>query len=352
MHSSDRGTSAWSDSEADDDETTSLNPHVIEQFEFDGDGEGLRRKREGVIALVKKNGQESIAGFDRFTVLTMLLSLLGVCLIIRGLLLRLDSVPTPLPFVSLPIRLCEQRDSHGFVLLNGACPKTGTFLSEDTADEPIRIPLHGNFLLHSIQYVPRVAFPEIYRIEGTLNFGLEQRGRSVFESGPVSFGHLIPENLYRLGGRGTEMPVYIPRFSNRQGLSTECESPLGCAHRFEESMVEVAFPQKPFQIPDDETQELNRIEQKPVEALELVLRNLAIRLTTQSKLSTVPLRSSKTPPPEILLSFHQYMLTERQIDGVKITIAGFVFLFAGVSLFVLPRAVSRSKSVKSKKLLR
>eukprot|EP00466_Bigelowiella_natans_P016500 jgi/Bigna1/72298/fgenesh1_pg.19_\ len=384
----------WGDDDSDG-ETESLNPEYLEKLSIEEEGGALQET--GWASRPKSNGKTSRrgqpkvggccgicriwTGLDRFTISVWLLLALGISLIIPGVTLRMEFVPTPLPFVALPLHFCDgQRGSSMYILSNTPCHAiTATEKSSiPTVGGEFRAKLREGFLFDSIHYVPRLAFPEKLQFSMVLSFELLSQGEvkatsSIkFDSsrgvdGPRTAG--IPR---RLGVKGTQVLVYLPspegedNYGESPAARKMCSNPSGCTHRLSSTMSELAVTQSVFSLsstsrddaaaavasPDtkatlntDNSDAKARISM-PVDDLEIVLRNVAVQIKESSGESRK--RTADTPVPELLLSFHQYELTPRQDQGVKIAIAGVAILFVGLSLDCLSRIMMRIKGTKER----
>ncbi|GAB5357315.1 hypothetical protein AAMO2058_000364000 [Amorphochlora amoebiformis] len=350
-------------SESDAAETQSLNPQILHRFSVqDAEDEeeakwakkarrmGCRGKTQratakaaAAAAVGARNCKESFI-LDKLSTVVLVTFLLGIALIIPGAAMRLDSLPTPFPFVALPLRECTQteKESEGqYILATAECTKDDDHRwgKIKRGKGTLRVPLHEEFLLQGVHYMPRVAFPEHLTLSGILTFQL-LRDDEVVAHADLELSAFKPERLYRLGVRGTTVPVYLPslpknsRHISEIGSGNMCKSPRGCQYRLSSSMVEAAAVRGAFTIGS------LGLEMQPVSNLTLVLENVEILAGGKEMVRL----GKNEDVPEILLSFHQYMLTDRQSRGVKICIAGITLVFVGLSLLCISRAIDRSKT--------
>mmetsp|Transcript_33111 Transcript_33111/g.46225 ORF Transcript_33111/g.46225 Transcript_33111/m.46225 type:complete len:392 (+) Transcript_33111:108-1283(+) len=378
-----------------DGETESLNPEYLEKLSIEEEGGALQDNgwpsRSKLNGKASRRGQPKAGeccgicrkwtGFDRFTISVWLLLALGVSLIIPGVTLRMEFVPTPLPFIALPLHSCDgPKGSSVYILSNTPC---SAIIATAKSSIPavggeFRAKLREEFLFDSIHYIPRLAFPEKMQLSVVLSFELLSQGE-VRAKSSIKFdsSHGVDKShtagiSRRLGVKGTEVLVYLPNpeGKNNYGESPAarkmCSNPSGCTHRLSSTMTELAITQSVFSLSstssDDAsaaagssdataTSHADNGEAKarismPVDDLEIVLRNVAIQTKESPGASTR--RTADTPVPEVLLSFHQYELTPRQDQGVKIAIAGVAILFAGLSLECLSRIMMRIKGTKER----
>eukprot|EP00471_Norrisiella_sphaerica_P003282 CAMPEP_0184489552 /NCGR_PEP_ID=MMETSP0113_2-20130426/15769_1 /TAXON_ID=91329 /ORGANISM="Norrisiella sphaerica, Strain BC52" /LENGTH=357 /DNA_ID=CAMNT_0026873041 /DNA_START=184 /DNA_END=1257 /DNA_ORIENTATION=- len=348
---------AWS--EESDEETASLNPeHIIEQFSVEEAGESSLKKRKRRKKRVRGQDEKCLE-LNRCNVLTLLLSGLGVALILAGIILRMEHVPTPSPFVAIPLQACQ--DAKGdtvYVLSTLRCQRIKEGRFDDAAPEgELLAKLHEDYLQSSIHYMPRLAFPEKFELYGGLSFDLLRDGDLV-ASASIPLDAYKPQQLYRLGVRGSRVPVYLPEagLESMYGTRGMCAKLEGCLYPLSETMVEVAALRGTFTIPPAK-EELRAIEnsklfkaaRRPVQNLELVIKNVKIRAvhSKEEDLAVLQKEARRHSPPEVLISFHQCELTQSQARGVSIMIGGMIILFIGISVLCLSsHAVTRGSKRK------
>mmetsp|Transcript_18981 Transcript_18981/g.33946 ORF Transcript_18981/g.33946 Transcript_18981/m.33946 type:complete len:411 (-) Transcript_18981:393-1625(-) len=397
-----RNVEFWSNDESEDDETSSLNPQRVLSFSIEEEHDirdaecgmaackGLRRKKGKKAKVSSSSSMSRIAPdawshlvapvkqLDKLTVAVICIVLIGTALIIPGLLMRMEFVPTPYPFVALPLKKCGVSKAGAgswFTLTGMNCPAgisvtgqdslvKGTNVKAGSSSGQVSVELHPNFLMQSIHYMPRIAFPEHLQLTGEVSFELQRDGETVADA-TLSLSEFKASQMYRLGIKGTEVPVYLPKVGSSTSSSSSpsrssssssslasspslvgggkmCSAPVGCTYKLASTMVEGAAVRSGFVISPGGI-ELNTntdlaIAMRPISKLTLVFKNTKIRAVSESK--SDPFRV----PPEILLSFHQYLLTERQARGITVAFAGVSVLFVGLSLLCLSRAMKRDKT--------
>jgi len=324
--------------DSDPDETASLNPERVLQFSIADPEVGINsRKPKGFLARKRKAdcAKPEMFNMDGYSIAILAVMTLGIMLLLPGLAMRMKALPTPFPFVALPLRSCgrtevsEGQHTVAYTLTGLGCQGGG----DPGTVSALEVALHEQFLLDSVHYMPRIAFPENLHLSGHLTLELRRDDETV-ATAAIDFSRFKRDRLYRLGVRGSVVPVYFPPgHPTVNGIKgdDQCLSPEGCLHKLSSTLVEGAIRKGAFAIrPKGDTI------MQPIEKLSVVFRNADIRATGHG--------GRHEAPPEILLSFHQNMLTDKQAKGVKMAIGGVTLVFVGLSLLCFSRAVDREKN--------
>lgn len=250
----------------------------------------------------------------RFQVFVILIAALGLSFIIPGFFMRLESVPEPYPFLAL--NLCPSPDGEEYVGSSGPCS------SERSAESssPQRILIHDRMLLSSIHYVPRIAFPKQGRLRGGFQLVIEREGDTLLRQ-RVDVGSASAGKTFDMA---SEFPVY-----GRQG----CRDKVGCMYSPTNAMAEAFLLDQSFVVP---TSTMSR-PMTPVSNVTLTIRDLSVRSVKDARIK------GDGPKPEIMIAFHQFVLTYNQAEGVRVLILGVIILFIGLSSAWVSSILQRAK---------